>query len=307
MIQEQTGDDITIGFQAVEKLGWENKLSDFRIVNVHIDKGRWELLYSKSSLIQKIIGGMYFLSFRKYKRDSNTQHLKDLQVSWQPRLNKYGIYWINTGEFEPTISKKAGNIIIKGQFDNPDFFDGFSDKIRREFVPKQSIIEKNEAMYTNILNSNSIAFCVRRGDYLLNIRNKYIFEVCDLDYYVEAIRVIKERISNPIFFVFSDDLAWVKNTIKFGCPVCYENSDNPSWETLRLMYSCKHFVISNSTCHWWGQYLSLSKEKMVICPEYWFNPLYSKERCLLEDRWIKIPVDQNKFKVNAERYYKSLQ
>lgn len=60
----------------------------------------------------------------------------------------------------------------------------------------------------------------------------------------------------------------------------------PVYETLRLMYSCKHFIISNSTFSWWGQYLSRNDHKIVISPSKWNNDDFDTP--LLEDEWIKL-------------------
>ena len=42
--------------------------------------------------------------------------------------------------------------------------------------------------------------------------------------------------------------------------------------TLLLMSQCHHFIIANSTFHWWGAYLSAYNNKIVIYPMKWLGP-----------------------------------
>ena len=100
---------------------------------------------------------------------------------------------------------------------------------------------------------------------------------------------MKEKIDNPLFVVFSDDIEWVKENMDFGASAIYEDGTDPLYEKIRLMSSCKHFIISNSTFSWWVQYLSTNKKKIVIAPKKWKNIAYKKDTGKLdiyEDFWI---------------------
>ena len=60
----------------------------------------------------------------------------------------------------------------------------------------------------------------------------------------------------------------------------------PVYETLRLMYNCKHFILSNSTFSCWGQFLYTSKNKLVVSPSRWNNDGYQSQ--LIQKDWILI-------------------
>lgn len=103
-----------------------------------------------------------------------------------------------------------------------------------------------------------------------------------------AIEQIKSRVENPVFFMFSDDIQWVRENVSTGCPTYYEDGTDPVWEKLRLMSACKHFIISNSTFSWWVQYLAKNEDKIVVSPSRWFNNDYKSP--LIDKKWIKIEV-----------------
>ena len=140
----------------------------------------------------------------------------------------------------------------------------------KEYTPKHAPLPNNIDLYNVIYNNNSVCIHIRRGDFLSD-EFKNDFYVCDTEYYLEGIEYIKKHVDNPIFIFFSNDLPWVKENFKLDTPVYYEPENNPLWETFRMMYSCKHFIISNSTLSWWAQYLSRYSDKIVVCPDHWYN------------------------------------
>ena len=90
-----------------------------------------------------------------------------------------------------------------------------------------------------------------------------------------------------MFFCFSDDIEWCKENLNFeGANVVYVSQDMPVYETLRLMYHCKHFILSNSTFSWWGQFLSKNNNKIVVSPSRWNNDGYDSN--LINKDWVLI-------------------
>ena len=59
---------------------------------------------------------------------------------------------------------------------------------------------------------------------------------------------------------------------------------------MRLMYSCKHFILSNSSFSWWAQYLSKNPDKIVISPSRWHpNPGWTSK--LIDKNFVKIEIE----------------
>ncbi len=113
--------------------------------------------------------------------------------------------------------------------------------------------------------------------------------ICPPEYYQQAIKYIQTQVNDPHFFVFSDDIGWVKSHLKIPDPVNYvSNNDISSQEELLLMSSCKHNIIANSSFSWWGAWLNQYPEKIVIAPKKWFNLETIDTRDLIPETWIRL-------------------
>ena len=163
--------------------------------------------------------------------------------------------------------------------------------LQKELIPRADVLPENMELYNAILNSESVCLNVRRGDFFSTQFQKS-FGVCSEQYYITAKELMDEHLNgvqNVKYFVFSDDIEWCKNNLGLdGCT--FASQHIPIYETLRLMYSCKHFIISNSTFSWWGQFLSKNKNKIVISPSRWNNDGYDSH--LIGRNWILVNCDR---------------
>lgn len=188
-----------------------------------------------------------------------------------PLLNFFGVYYYAYGyyAFRPAHSK---SIWVEGYFETPRYADAIRDTLLEEFTPKHPPRVENAALYARIAETNSVCVSVRRGDFLSG-ENAAECDVCSTDYFRRAVAHCEQALAAPVYFVFSDDVAWARDNLPFPAGrVYYESGLDPVWEKLRLMYSCKHFVLSNSTFSWWAQYLSRNEgQKLVIAPSRWRN------------------------------------
>ena len=178
---------------------------------------------------------------------------------------------------------KNKNIIFYGRYEDKSFYENKKEKIMKMYTPKKEILDKNKKLYDIIKKSESVCVTIRRGDFL-NSEFKKNYYICTPQYFEEAIEKMNKLVNNPQYIVFSDDMEWCKNNMKFPEGTLFETKNNPIWEKIRLMYSCKHFIISNSTFSWWAQYLCRNKNKKVIAPNKWNNFEYAD--LIYDDSWI---------------------
>lgn len=126
-----------------------------------------------------------------------------------------------------------------------------SDAMLRDALCLKAVPEGgNRRILEQVRCSNSVSLHVRRSDYL-QISNGMV--ALGSRYYRRAIEAMSLRVANPLWVIFSDDIAWCRAELAFLANVVFVegNGDQP-WEDLRLMVACKHHIIANSTFSWWG-------------------------------------------------------
>lgn len=264
-------DQLVLNYNQINHHGAAGDIENFNIME-HEKVVTDRLVFAKGSLKQKVVFALYGFEKRiMIKMGRKTE--RDVRHKWIPRLRNNGIILVRDLNEDYEIDTNSEKFFIFGTFENSKYFSSIRDILNKEFTPKEAPLPENSALYDIIKNRNSVCVCVRRGDYLKGA-NKDNYYVCDEDYYLHAISKMKEIVDNPVFMFFSNDIQWVKEKLApSDCECYYESGNDPVWETFRLMYSCKHFIISNSTFHWWAQYMGSFPGKIVISPSKWYrNP-----------------------------------
>jgi hypothetical protein len=178
---------------------------------------------------------------------------------------------------------------LLGYWQTERYFEDIVDIIRADFAFKLPLNAKNLALAQQISEVNAVSLHVRRGDYVQNPAAFVVHGLCSLSYYREAIQSIANKVKQPYFFVFSDDMAWVKEnlSIPFPCQYVAHNQGMDSYNDMRLMSLCQHHIIANSSFSWWGAWLNPNINKTVIAPKQWFAG-NKDTRDLLPAAWIKL-------------------
>jgi hypothetical protein len=194
--------------------------------------------------------------------------------------------------FDADVLLVEGNVYLRGFWQSWKYFSEIRSVLVRELSMTSRPNLANTLMMNRMEASCSVCIHVRRGDYWNNPHINKLFGVCPIEYYDEAIRLIKQRLSKAVFFIFSDDLEWARENLKPDRPCIFVdcNKDMSAVHDMRLMTACKHFIIANSSFSWWGAWLSTALDKIVVAPEKW-RKINRPVDDLLPDDWIKLPND----------------
>ena len=211
-------------------------------------------------------------------------------------INPYIYKEKNEFSFQPHFGKGRlypdQDLYLMGYWQSFRYF----EKIRPLILEETSFRFKLSPHYQSYLNQIMYATLpvmvhIRRGDYVnVNSVNR-IHGLLSLDYYKQAMLKLVRSQKNIQFFIFSDDIEWVKaNLPTCGDAVFVENIDeyNSAAQELQLMRACHNFIIANSSLSWWGAWLGVHPKKQVIAPSQWLaSDLWSSED-LFPHSWVRL-------------------
>lgn len=193
-------------------------------------------------------------------------------------------------KYDFNVFKARKNVIFSGYWQSEKYFKHIANIIHKDFQLRDMPDEYTSKIANSFQDCNSVSIHVRRGDYVTNQVTAQHHGLCSVDYYSKAIHFLLKNTDNPLFFIFSDDINWVKDNLNVPNKVKYihHNGLQRDYLDLWLMSRCKHNIIANSSFSWWGAWLNDNPEKIVIAPQKWFNDPNIDTSDLIPDAWIRL-------------------
>lgn len=223
---------------------------------------------------------------------SKVKALRKIEKVWRSKLLHYPV--LNekfNAVYEPRVEQSGANVYLNGFWQTEKYFKGVEKAIRTDFQFKNQLSGKNAEVASKMISGNSVSIHVRRGDYVNCQQTNSYHGTCSVEYYHRAIAWLSEQLDEVEFFVFSDDLDWVKGNVRIPQATYIDwNQGKDSYLDMQLMSLCKHNVIANSSFSWWGAWLNPSLGKRVIVPQRWFQDEQANRNAkdLIPESWIRL-------------------
>ncbi len=254
------------------------KIRSFLLDNMNI-----KLKYANSEDLQDNF--FKYLSFKLSKKIDLLRLKKKFLVE-----EKYKNKKTNYSDY----SKKdySDKVFIEGYFESEKYFENYKNDIIQQFQIKK--IKKNNlfADPNTFKKDNSVSIVIRQHRFSEKIKNQEnlsksnIFLKDTFNYVFKAVEIIKSKISNPKFFIFSNDTSNLENIFdKQTFNIIHHNNDK-AINDFYLSTLCKHFIVGPSTFHWWSAYLCKNLNKICICPTDKIS--FSSNSDIYPNNWLKI-------------------
>ena len=166
--------------------------------------------------------------------------------------------------------KKINNneiILLRGYFQSHLYFDEYYNDIIKLISPDKNSLNDIKIKYINLFDNNIINISLHfRINWGQNLQYNY-------NYYNDSIKYLENILKNKniqkkiILNIFGDDINQIKSKFKLTKYKCIYYEGNPDYIDLWCMSLCNFNIISHSTLSWWGAYLNVNKDKIVIYPE----------------------------------------
>jgi len=153
---------------------------------------------------------------------------------------------------------------------------------------------RNKEAIAAIKRENAVSIHIRRKDYLTVEDGKRYMGICTEAYYAGAFQYILDRVENPVFYIFSDDITFARERYhEKNMHVVDWNTGMESLYDMELMSYCKHNICANSTFSIWGARLNKNLGKIMIRPLHHDNYEVSDAKTVHENwpGWILIDAE----------------
>ncbi len=108
-------------------------------------------------------------------------------------------------QFDTKFYSKTSPLYLQGYWQSEKYFESITDIIRKEFSFRKPIEWTNTEIIQEISTKESVCLNIRRGDYVSIQKTSDTLGFVGLEYLHNGIKKIAAQVSNPHFFVFSDE------------------------------------------------------------------------------------------------------
>lgn len=201
------------------------------------------------------------------------------------------VYWERNEFAYDMKAMHTSKAAVSGYWQCYRYVRNISQELRKQFIFRQDFSSELQDILNKIKGSNTVFLHIRGGDYIKNPKAFRLYgNICTVDYYKRAILLMKKKLYNPVFVVFTNDIKYAQSIIPGKEDMFFVsdfmNEDYEDWVDLMLMSSCKHAIIANSSFSWWGAWLIRNKDKIVAAPRKWINRRQNFD--IWEPEWIKV-------------------
>lgn len=195
------------------------------------------------------------------------------------------IHWFHESKMYHPEILSFEDMYLSGYFACEKYYSDILYDLREKIQFPPSDNPLNPELAQEMRKCASVSVHVRRGDYL-NEENRAMFgNICTDAYYRKAMELIKEEVTDAHFYLFSDDVSYVKQKYQGEEFTMVDiNHGKDSFYDMWLMSNCKHNICANSTFSFWGARLNGNEGKIMVRPTIHKNSqVFRKEE--MEDLW----------------------
>jgi Glycosyl transferase family 11 len=219
-------------------------------------------------------------------RPSRWRRLKATAALHLPGLFSQDVFWPRIFAFDTRFDQISRPVYLVGYWQSEKYFSQNRANLLKD-TQLLAPLAKQTQWLDQIENTCSVALHIRRGDYVSNQAAAQFHGLCDMIYYLDAIKSIKQQWPKIEVFVFSDEPDWARANLRLDVPIHFIDA-NPGHIDLELMRRCQHHVIANSSFSWWAAWLASSKHQMVCAPRRWFVDQRIDTSDVLPSTWLSI-------------------
>ncbi len=206
-----------------------------------------------------------------------------------PRLS--ATVWRERGQgFAPELLTLSKPLTLEGYFQTERYFADQRETLVRDLSPRYPLSAGHEALARELAGESSVCVHVRRGDYASSASNRAQFGALTPAFYATAAQRLRDEVSRPRFFVFSDDEVWTSRHVlpALGGSAQIAAPGASHLDHLALMRRCRHFLLGNSTFSWWAAWLAETPASRIVAPWPWWKREEQAPADIVPERWIRV-------------------